>query len=380
MGTVAPASVGRMPLLDAVKGVACLLIVGHHLSRYGPLPAGASSLAPALFDWLSQNGRLAVQVFLVLAGFLAAGSLAPDGILRVDRPLARIFQRYGRLVMPYLAALTFSVVVAALVRPWLDDEAVPGPPGMAQLLAHGLLLQDLLGYEALSTGVWYVAIDFQLFVFAFAAIALSELMQRRWAVRPERSRWVMLGLVVSLIVSSLIVFNRHAELDTTALYFFGSYGLGLLVFWIGRATRSSTWRSAVLMLVLLGAAALAVEWRSRIAIALVTALAVAVIQHLDGLKPTAWPSVGEPLVRLGRISYSLFLIHFPVLLLVSAVVSHFLPDTPWIDLLALLATVALSIAAAMLLYRWVESRRATWRAVLGLFAGLLACGAIVSLI
>lgn len=380
MGTAAPASVGRMPLLDAVKGIACLLIVGHHLSRYGPLPAGASSLAPALFDWLSQNGRLAVQVFLVLAGFLAAGSLAPDGVLRVDRPLARIFQRYGRLVMPYLAALTFSVVVAALVRPWLDDEAVPGPPGMAQLLAHGLLLQDLLGYEALSTGVWYVAIDFQLFVLAFAAIALSELMQRRWSVRPERSRWVMLGLVVSLVVSSLIVFNRHAELDTTALYFFGSYGLGLLVFWIGRATRSSTWRFAVLMLVLLGAAALAVEWRSRIAIALVTALAVAVIQHFDGLKPAAWPSVGEPLVRLGRISYSLFLIHFPVLLLVSAVVSHFLPDTPWIDLMGLLATVALSITAATLLYRWVESRRATWRAVLGLFAGLLACGAIVSLV
>jgi peptidoglycan/LPS O-acetylase OafA/YrhL len=152
------------------------------------------------------------------------------------------------------------------------------------------------------------------------------------------------------------------------------------VFWIGRATRNSTWRFAVLMLVLLGAVALAVEWRSRIVIALVTALAVAVIQHLDGLKPAAWPSVGEPLVRLGRISYSLFLIHFPVLLLVSAVVSHFLPDTPWIDLMGLLATVALSIAAAMLLYRWVESRPATWRAVLGLFAVLLACGAIVSLV
>lgn len=376
--TAAPASVGRLPLFDAVKGVACLLIVGHHLSRYGPLPAGASSLAPEIFDWLSQNGRLAVQVFLVLAGFLAAGSLAPDGILRIDRPLARIFQRYGRLVMPYLAALTFSIVVAALVRPWLDDEAVPGPPGLAQLLAHGLLLQDLLGYDALSTGVWYVAIDFQLFVLAFAAIGLSELMQRRWSVRPEKSRWVMLALVLTLVVSSLIVFNRNAELDTTALYFFGSYGLGLLVFWIGRATRTSTWRFAVLMLLLMGGAALAVEWRSRIAIALVTAVAVAVIQHFNGLKPAAWPAVGEPLVRLGRISYSLFLIHFPVLLLVSAVVSHFMPDTPWIDLMGLALTVALSIAAAMLLHRWVESRPATWRAVLGLFAGLLVCGLIVS--
>jgi peptidoglycan/LPS O-acetylase OafA/YrhL len=369
-----------MPLLDAVKGVACLLIVGHHLSRYGPLPEGAWSLAPGLFDWLSQDGRLAVQVFLVLAGFLAAGSLAPDGVLRIDRPLARIFQRYGRLVMPYLAALTFSVLVAALVRPWLDDEAVPGRPGFGQLLAHGLLLQDLLGFEALSTGVWYVAIDFQLFVLALAAISLSELLQRRWAVPRETSRWLIAGLVTAMVVASLAVFNRHPELDTTALYFFGSYGLGMLVFWIGRTTRRSIWGFAVVLLALLGAAVLALDWRSRIATALVTALAVAVVQHLDGLSPAGWPAVGEPLVRLGRISYSLFLIHFPVLLLVSAVVSRLLPATPWIDMMGLLATLALSIVAAMLLYRWVESRPATWRAVLGLFAGLLACGAIVSLI
>jgi len=367
-----------MPLLDAVKGIACLLIVGHHFSRYGPLPAGAASLAPGLFEWLSEDGRLAVQVFLVLAGFLAAGSLAPDGILRVDRPLARIFQRYGRLVMPYLVALTFSVLVSALVRPVLNDEAVPAAPDIGQLLAHGLLLQDLLGYDALSTGVWYVAIDFQLFVLALAAIGLSELLQKRWALRPERSRLVVGALVLALVVASLAGFNRHAELDTTALYFFGSYGLGMLVFWIGRATRRSTWGFAVMLLALVGAAALALDWRSRIAIALVTALCVAFVQHIDGLRPEAWPAIGEPLVRLGRISYSLFLIHFPMLLLVSAAMSRLLPATPWIDLLGLVAAFGLSIVAAMLMHRWIESRPATWSGVLVLFAGLLACGAIVS--
>jgi uncharacterized BrkB/YihY/UPF0761 family membrane protein len=65
-----------------------------------------------------------------------------------------------------------------------------------------------------------------------------------------------------------------------------------------------------------------------------------------------------------------------VLLLVSALVSRFLPDTPWIDLFGLLLTLLLSIAAAALLYRWVECRPVTWRVVLGLFAGLLACGAL----
>ncbi|VTU26475.1 Acyltransferase family protein [Variovorax sp. PBL-H6] len=361
-----------MPLLDVAKGLACALIVGHHLARYGPLPASASTLAPSVFEWLADNGRLAVQVFLVLAGFLAAGSLAPDGVLRMDRPMLRVFQRYSRLATPYLVALIVSVLAAALVRPWLLDEAVPAAPGLAQLAAHGLLLQDLLGYEALSAGVWYVAIDFQLFVLALAAMGLSDVLQRSWALDPERSRWLAVGLVLVLAVASLAVFNRNAALDDTALYFFGAYGLGMLVFWIGRATRRSTWRFAVALLVMVGVAALALDWRSRIATALVTALLLVAAQRRRNLALGAW----LPLLWLGRISYSLFLIHFPVLLLVSAVVARLAPAGPWTSLLGLIAAFGLSIAAAALLYRWVESRPVTWPRVLALFAGLLACWAI----
>jgi peptidoglycan/LPS O-acetylase OafA/YrhL len=377
MNRAAPAAkttAPRIPLLDAIKGLACLLIVGHHFSRYGPLPEGAAVLAPRAFDWLSRYGSLAVQVFLVLAGFLAAGSLAPDGRLRVERPLSRVLQRYARLVMPYLAALTVSVLVAALVRPWLIDEMVPGRPGLAQLIAHGLLLQDLLGYEALSTGVWYVAIDLQLFALALAAIVLCE------AVRPGRSRALMASLLLLLAAASLAVFNRHAELDATALYFFGSYGLGMFVFWIGRATRRSTWGFALLALALLGAAALTLDWRSRIATALATALAVAVIEHRDGLAPNVWPASGAPLAWLGRISYSLFLIHFPVLLLVSALVSHGAAVTPWAGMAGLLAAGVLSIGAAAVLYSSIEARPATWRGVGRWFAGLLVCGAVASVL
>lgn len=366
----------RMPLLDALKGVACALIVGHHLARYGPIAENASVLAPSFFGWLAQHGRLAVQVFLVLAGFLAASSLAPDGLLRVERPMARMARRYARLVMPYLAALSCSVVVAALVRPWLNDEAVPDAPAVAQLVAHALLLQDVLGYDALSTGVWYVAIDFQLFVLALAAFWWVRWLERRWQVGAARARWLAVALVLGLVAASLAVFNRDAALDDTALYFFGAYGLGMLVFWIGRATRDSTWRLAALTLALFGASALAIDWRSRIAVALVAALAIAVAQRRQWLRPTAWPALWQPLVHLGEISYSLFLIHFPVILLANAAVDHWWPDQAWTALWGMAVALALSLAAGTLLHRQVEMRAATWKAVLALFAGLLACGVL----
>lgn len=367
-----------MPLLDIAKGLACAVIVGHHLSRYGAMPAGAFPLAPDFLGWLADDGRLAVQVFLVIAGFLAAASLAPDGVLRVDRPLVRILQRYGRLVMPYLAALTVCVLVAALVRPWLGEGDVPASPSIGQLLAHGLLLQDLLGYEALSTGVWYVAIDFQLFVLALSLMALPALWRRTPAAPASRQRWIPVALVLGVVLASLALFNRNADLDATALYFFGAYGLGMLVFWIGRATRASTWQSAIVLLALTGAGALAIEWRSRIAIALVSALLIAIAQRLDWLSMARWPDAAQPLQRLGRISYSLFLIHFPVLLAANAAVGLLGPHAAWVDALAMALTFVLSVAAALLLYRGVEARPASWRAVALLFAVLLVSGLIVS--
>ena len=358
----------RWPLIDAVKGVACVLIVWHHMAIYGPMGEGAHALAPALFDWLADYGRLAVQVFLVVGGFLAASSLAPHGAASTQTAWHRIAGRYARLVMPYLAAVGLTVLAAAMVRPWLGNALVPAAPTLLQLVAHALLLQDLLGYDALSAGIWYVAIDFQLF-----ALALLLLGAQRLAG----------ALVLAMAVASLFFFNRSADFDTTALYFFGAYGLGMMSWWSTRVERIGLWWLGIAALASIGAAALWLDWRSRIAIALVTALCLALAERRSAVAPGRWARiVGTPMLalgRLGRISYSLFLIHFAVILLVAAAFTRWGVVPPWVDALGLLATFALSLAAASLLHRWIEVRPASWRAVLALFAALLACGAVSAL-
>ena len=366
----------RLPLFDAIKGVACMVIVGHHLARYGPLPIGASTLLPTFLGWLAENGRLAVQVFLVISGFLAAGSLAPDGVQVGAGPLQRVLRRYARLVMPYLAALIVCVLVEALVRPWMNDSVIPAAPGLAQLIAHGLLLQDLLGYPALSAGVWYVAIDFQLFVMAVLIVSFGRLLQRYQAFDAGQARSTVPVLV--LTATSLGLFNRHSVLDNTALYFFGAYGLGMLAFWVGRATRSGAWWAGMTLLAVLGTVALVIDWRSRIALALATALVIAIVQRRTRPGPAVWTVLARPLLRTGQISYSLFLIHFPVILLVNAVVDNLWPMQPWTALWGMVAAFGLSVVAAGCLHRWVEMRAASWRSIAFLFATLLVCGAAVS--
>ncbi|MCO6427380.1 hypothetical protein [Nitrosomonas communis] len=63
----------------------------------------AYPLIPGLIDWLREHGRVAVQVFFVIAGFLSAKKLASSGISLVTEPIHAIKQRYGRLIIPYLA-------------------------------------------------------------------------------------------------------------------------------------------------------------------------------------------------------------------------------------------------------------------------------------
>ena len=79
--------------MDALKAIACLLIVLHHLAAYGPMSEIAYPLFPGLIDGLYEYGRIAVQVFFVVAGFLFAGKHAPDGVLLVTHPLQAIKQR-----------------------------------------------------------------------------------------------------------------------------------------------------------------------------------------------------------------------------------------------------------------------------------------------
>ena len=204
------ASISRDPLIDILKALACALIVWHHLAFYGPMSDVAWPLFPGLFAWLYNDARMAVQVFLVLGGYLSVAHLAPQGRARFESVQQQLGRRFTRLVVPYAVALVVALLVAAVVRPWLDHSSVPTEPRLSQLLAHALLLQNIVGEESLSAGVWYVAIDFQLFLMAtllFAGVrAVRVLGEHREALGAQ-------SLVVLGMAASLLVFNRQPALD-----------------------------------------------------------------------------------------------------------------------------------------------------------------------
>lgn len=333
-----------MPLIDALKALASQLIVLHHLSAYGPLSDAMGDIMPELVDWLYDYGRMAVQVFLVVGGFLAARSLAPLGEANFSKPLGLLWKRYLRLATPFIAAVLFAIVCSAVARAWMDDDAIPDKASLAQFLAHAALLHGILDVNALSAGVWYVAIDFQLFALLAFTLWLARSVGSNRPLNPAPF------LVAALAAASLFYFNLDANWDNWGVYFFGSYALGATSFWASDRRRSAAWMGAIWVV---GIAALIVDFRLRIGIAVAVAMLLGISRRSGLLE--SWPDL-RPIAFLGRISYSIFLVHFPIYLLVSALYDRSGSESASVALFAMATAWASSIVAGYAFHQFVESR------------------------
>ena len=283
--------------VDVLKVVAAQFIVWHHFSAYGPMADTMTLMWPQLMEWLYRYARLAVQVFLVVGGYLAAQSVMHKPI---QNPLISIAKRYLRLVPFYVFALALISLAVAVSRNTIHADWLPNEPTLWQFVAHGLLVHDIFGFEALSSGAWYVAIDFQLYALL---ILLCYALQS-----PTNKR---LSIAVALLcAASMWQFNRVDELDIWAIYFLAAYGLGVLAAW---AKRSAFEAKVFWLTALLAVGALWFEYRTRLSLALLTAVWLVI-------KPKGmvhWTPMKRVVHRLSNSAYVLFLTHFGVIVLFS---------------------------------------------------------------
>ncbi|MBV7538997.1 acyltransferase [Duganella sp. sic0402] len=335
-------------LINLLKAGAAQLIVLHHLAFYGPMSDHARVIYPALFDWLAGSARIAVQVFLVIGGFLAAKSLAPSGHAGCAAPLRAIWRRYAKLAPPFLAATLAAAGASVWAAQWMSHDSISAPATFSQLSAHALLLHGVLGYESLSAGAWYVAIDFQLYALMVCMLWLVGRVSGN-----RQQAWLMPLVAATCITLSLLHFNLDADWDNWAAYFFGSYGLGVMAWWASDPRRKPGIAVVLMLMALLPAVVgLLLEFRSRIALAAVVACVLFLWgRHRHAAEGYAWAVVNG----LGKISYSVFLIHFPVCLLVNAAFTRFAPAEPEWQALGMLLAWSGSLAAGAAFHRWVES-------------------------
>jgi peptidoglycan/LPS O-acetylase OafA/YrhL len=210
------------------------------------------------------------------------------------------------------------------------------------------LLQHLLNMEALSAGVWYVAMDFQLYATALLVFYAAQQLAARSVTVPAvwRQRlWLL------LTAGSLLWWSGNESLDDYAVYFWGSYGLGFLAF---KSRDIGFSRKTWALVMVLGVLSLLLDphWRLATALSVAALLARAPQSWLQA--PTSRTISVRAVQWLSQRSYSIFVIHFGVSLAVNAVVTHLWPQQLWTNGLGMLASLGLSLSAGAVVFEHVE--------------------------
>ncbi|MBV7294696.1 acyltransferase [Corynebacterium sp. TAE3-ERU12] len=377
---VRPGRIRRVPAIDGLRGLAVAAVVLYHF-----------------FGRLLPGGYLGVDVFFVLSGFLITSLLVREHATTGRINLATFWKRRVRRILPAAAfVLIVGVIAARLVG---GDPAV----GLGAQFFGSLFFVNNWTQIAQSQsyfadqGVqvfahyWSLAVEEQFYIiWPLALIALYAIIRRRGA-NPDRAP-VVFAVVLSVAAALWMAWLHIPGEDPTRVYYGTDthiFGLGLgaaLAFALTTRAPSpiaDSWpfdrgpaqnqalAAVVGILGLLGLIALffvlpdtaTITYRGGLFLASVctAGLLLAVVR---GAGPTAGLFALAPLRWLGERSFSLYLWHWPVMVLVSAVlVRSPLRDVP---ALAGVASLVISLPLSAWSYRWIETpiRRHGYRAVL----------------
>ncbi|GII99349.1 peptidoglycan/LPS O-acetylase OafA/YrhL [Sediminihabitans luteus] len=374
-----------LPEVQALRALAVGIVVAYHLRP----------------DLLT-GGFVGVDVFFVISGFLITGHMVREvrSTGRVD--LARFWAARARRILPAgLLVLAVVTAVATFVYP------VTAWAGLArQALASVLYVQN---WVLAADSVDYLALD-----------DAPTVYQHFWSLAVEEQFYLLWPLLVAGVAAAVAARRAHGPALTRGLLaVFGAVVAASFVWNVVEVAQgdASAYFSTFTRLWELGAGgmlALGVRYtdahalpRALLALAGVSAIVVAAVTF-DGATPfpgpaalvpvlgtaaviaagrTRGPASLTPLVdlgpvrRLGDLSYSLYLWHFPVIVLYTVHAGR----TPTLMEAAGLLGLSLLLAAATFELVEQPARRASglrerpWR-TLGLAAGAMVLVALLTLV
>jgi len=305
----------RLSGLDGIRGLAALFVVLHH-TYLRSFPGYPAATGPLWTGWLIY-GRFAVVLFIVLSGFCLAAAPARhgwrlDGAGRYDGIGRYANRRAWRILPPYWAALVFSLLIAWLVVP---QPGLPAPDARSAAV-HGLLVQNLFTATSPNRALWSIAIEVQLYL-ALPVLLLLV----RWS-----GALAMLGAVALVMLGfgafSSPVFLANAAPDLGGLFAMGVVAAGIVA--ASERVRALPWHWLALAAAAPVLAVIAWQgsvWTLNNTFWIDLALGPAIGCLLAAVvtdKPPALVRALEsrPLRSLGSFSYSLYLTHAPIVVVI----------------------------------------------------------------
>lgn len=354
------------PDIEGLRGIAILLVLLFH--------AGLS--------W-TPGGFIGVDVFFVISGFLITGKLWRESQQPGGLNIAKFYAwRIRRLLPAALVAVALISLVGLLIAAPLDRSELAADGAASALSIANMRFIGSVDYFAPTSSpspflhFWSLSVEEQ---FYLVWPALIVLLTWRGGSSRRLIAALLIGVVASFALSMWLTDASPARafyLLPTRVWQLGVGGLLALVGVVGTSRRAGALAWAGLAAVAVAGVALTAEMPyPGLAALLPTAGAVALLYGGAAPSGPARLLAAAPLRFLGKISYSLYLWHWPLLVLPIMFLERALTGVE------IVASVAAAIGVSWLSWRFVEqpfrygdrSRRATsWSAIRIGVAGILS--------
>jgi peptidoglycan/LPS O-acetylase OafA/YrhL len=345
----------RLPGVDGLRALAALWVVAFHMRAF----SGAHLTGAPGFDMLIRSGSTGVSLFLVLSGFClytpyAAGR---QGRFSTMHFLAR---RCGRLLPAYYASLCVTLLVIAVAAGPLGLLRLDAAGVVWQAVAHGTMIHTFFTgtFYAVNGAYWSLGLEWQLYLALpllivgvrrmglprTIALAVAVNVVYRLALDvASRQGWVGGALATDVLPNQLP--GRWAEfalgMVAAELYATGSVGR-----WAVPARRLGLAIVPVALLTSGGAL-------SHLLFGTVFFTLLLVV--LDGRSRPSRVLSWRPLAFLGTMSYSLYLVHQPIVEAVANVLRGH-GASPSTTFLIEVVSFPAVLAVAWVLFALVERR------------------------
>ena len=307
------------PHIDGLRAVAVFLVVAFH-AGLGILP----------------NGFVGVDVFFVLSGFLVTSILLRDLVTSGRVSWRRFYARRVRRILPaaFVVLIVTALVYAVVATPGEMLDAMGGFRAAFLYGANWYFIRQATDYFATNVNsnpvlhFWSLAVEEQFYlawplVFgSLYAIAVRFGRRRWWVLRLAVAGVAVASAVEALHIAAHNLDRAYFGTDTRAYQLLAGAVLALTpqLFRVGRRGATALRRLApvfIAALLLLATSAIDVSAITRgILVAVVASVLIVALDDARG-GFTRRSLSSAPLAYLGRISYGIYLWHFPVVVLLT---------------------------------------------------------------
>lgn len=347
-----PNGLKRFEYIDGLRGLASIMVAVAHLAH------AAAVKHPGIFgahvEQLADLGRYGVQIFFVLSGFVIAHSVmaGTHSFAYFGRFVGR---RFVRLDLPYWSVIAFELALLWISGHVMIQYSRDLPP-VAQVLSHVVYMQGLLGYEHILPVFWTLCYEVQFYlVFVLALVLIEKL--RRAGLSPNTLRKVTVFTLAASFCLSLAIYLGQLSSPHQALFFdrWFQFAFGVVTYLYYRGSCSERWIVLASAFCIVGGVVLGETTYRIVSTSLTAATGLAI---LASWKYDWWNALlrGPTMQFLGRISYSLYLLHVCVGWRAVVLVRE-IAGASYSTALAYLAFaigMAVSIVAAWIMYAIVE--------------------------